>query len=342
MIKLMRLTATFITITMLVSACAVQGTDDDNKTSEQSKKNNPSEYDEFIIEDHKGLNQEPIPINIERVNENEVNIEMTAQITDIEIAKGDTYKAWTFNGEAPGPLIVVEEGDKINFTLKNLDPAMPHSMDFHAVHTSPSTDFADVQPNETGTFTYTANFSGVFMYHCATDPVLSHIANGMHGTMIVKPKAGYPTDAEVDREYVIIQNEWYKYNDFDDFTNGEPKYVVFSAKSLKEGDINTNGVVGALKDEPLTAKVGERIRFYVNNMGPNEVSSFHVIGSNLEDVYMDGNPANHLKGLQTVMLPASGAAVVEFRVTQAGEYPFVTHQFNHATKGAAGMIKVTK
>jgi nitrite reductase (NO-forming) len=295
-----------------------------------------------IIEPHKNLNQQPIPLNIERVGEHEVNVEMTAQITDIEISKDNMYKAWTFNGEAPGPVIVVNEGDTINFTLKNMDPAIPHSMDIHAVHAAPSKDFADIMPNESGTFTYPANNPGVFMYHCGTKPVLAHIANGMHGTIIVKPKNGYPTDNEIDREFVIVQNEWYKYNDLEDFTNGVPSNVVFSAKALKEGDVNTNGTVGALVDTPLLAKVGDKIRIYVNNVGPNEVSSFHVVGTVFDNVYIDGNPYNLMKGLQTVMLPASGGAVVEFTVTKEGSYPIVTHQFNHATKGAVGTIKVTK
>lgn len=85
------------------------------------------------------------------------------------------------------------------------------------------------------------------MYYCGTAPILSHIANGMHGVIIVKPKDGYPTDDEIDREFVLIQNEWYKYNDLDDFTNGTPKYVVFSTKALKEGDRNTNGDTFTLK-----------------------------------------------------------------------------------------------
>lgn len=180
------------------------------------------------------------------------------------------------------------------------------------------------------------------MYHCGTAPILSHIANGMHGVIIVKPKDGYPTDDEIDREFVLIQNEWYKYNDLDDFTNGTPKYVVFSTKALKEGDRNTNGDTFTLKDEPLLAKEGERIRIYVNNVGPNEVSSFHVVGTIFDNVYQDGNPNNVLKGMQTIMLPASGGAVVEFEVVEEGSYPIVTHQFNHAQKGASAILKVTK
>ncbi|PWW31881.1 nitrite reductase (NO-forming) [Cytobacillus oceanisediminis] len=294
------------------------------------------------IAPHKDLNQEPIPLKIERVEQNEVNVEMTSQITDIEIDKGKMYKAWTFNGEAPGPVVVVNEGDTINFTLKNMDPAIPHSMDFHAVHAAPSKDFANVQSDETGTFSYPANKPGVFMYHCGTAPVLSHIANGMHGTIIVKPKDGYPTDKEIDREYSIIQNEWYKYNDLDDFTNGVPSHVVFSTKALKEGDPNTNGDTFTLKDKPLLAKVGDKVRLYINNVGPNEVSSFHVVGTVFDDVYIDGNPFNRYRGLQTVMLPASGGAVVEFTVTRVGSYPIVTHQFNHAQKGAVAILKVTE
>ncbi len=275
------------------------------------------------------VNQPPVEPIVTRQG-NTVNIEMTAQVTDVEISKGVMYNAWTFNGTAPGPVLRVKEGDTINFTLKNLDPNIPHSMDFHAVHAAPSKKFIDVMPNEQGTFTYPADDPGVFMYHCGTKPVLSHIANGMYGIIIVEPENGYPTDAEIDREYTIVQSEWYKENDYESFLNAEPEYVVF------------NGSDFALKEKPLLAKVGDKVRIYVNNVGPNEVSSFHVVGTIFDRVYIDGNPNNILQGLQTVMLPASGGAVVEFTVTEEGDYPIVTHQFNHATKGAVGIVRVTK
>lgn len=331
-------------LALLLSACGVNGDNAENaNNAEDNSAANVSEETDAVeaIAAHEGLNQEPVPLKMERDGK-DVYIDMTAQITDIEIAPGNTYKAWTFNGEAPGPLIVVEEGDMLHITLDNLDPAIPHSIDLHAVHTNPAEGFADLEANEDGTFTFPTSSPGVFMYHCATDPVLSHIANGMHGVIIVQPKDGFPTDHEVDQEYVIIQNEWYKYNDLDDMTNGVPSQVVFSTKALHEGQLNTNGTTTALKDEPLEAKVGEKVRIYINNVGPNEVSSFHVIGTIMEDVYLDGNPANHFEGMQTVMLPASGGAVVEFTLKEPGTYPFVTHQFNHATKGAVGEIVVTE
>ncbi|WP_166244426.1 multicopper oxidase domain-containing protein [Paenibacillus turpanensis] len=303
-------------IAVLLSGCIF----DTTKTSETAATTNPPKETR--------LNQPAVPPIMKR-NGNQVSIEMTAQITNIEISKGETYNAWTFNGTVPGPVLRIKEGDVLTFTLKNKDPNLAHSMDFHAVHAAPSAKFIDVQPNEQGTFTYPANTPGVFMYHCGTKPVLAHIANGMYGMIIVEPKNGYPTDPMVDREYTLVQSEWYEEHDYEQFLNGEPEYVVF------------NGTDFELMEKPLLAKVGDIVRLYISNAGPNEVSSFHVVGTTMDAVYIDGNPSNVLKGLQTVLLPASGGAVVEFTVTEEGDYPIVTHQFDHASKGAVGILRVT-
>ncbi|RKQ28444.1 multicopper oxidase domain-containing protein [Oceanobacillus halophilus] len=321
-------------IVFVLAACNTETMEEEQSVNAQADESKTE-----VIAPHQDLNQEPVAPEIKRDGK-DVYIKMTAQITDIEIEDDYSYKAWTFNGEAPGPVLVVNEGDTIHFTLENQDPSIPHSVDFHAVHTAPDTGFADVAPNEVGTFVYKASSPGVFMYHCGTDPVLSHIANGMHGVIIVQPEDGYPTDHEINEEYVIIQNEWYKYNDINDMTNEEPSQVVFSTKALHEGQPNTDGTVGALINEPLHAKAGDKVRLYVANMGPNEQSSFHVIGTIFEDVYIDGHPANHNQGMQTVGLPASGGAIVEFTLKKSGDYKFVTHQFNHVQKGAAGKIVV--
>lgn len=284
------------------------------------------------------INQKPVPIKITR-NGSDINVEMTAQVTNIKITETVTYNAWTFNGEAPGPLVVVNEGDTINFKLKNIDPFRNHSMDFHAVHAAPDKKFAEVKPNQEGDFSYTASNPGVFMYHCGSHPTLGHIANGMSGVIIVKPKNGYPTDSEVDKEFVIIQNEWYKEGDFGSMRRGIPNQVTFSTKALEKGQQNTNGDTFTLKKKPLMVKVGDKVRLYVDNAGPNNTSSFHVVGTVFDDVYLDGNPFNHMKGLQTVLLPASGGAVVEFTLEEEGTYSIVTHQFNDADKGAIAKIK---
>ena len=275
------------------------------------------------------VNQPPVEPVIRREGK-DVYIEMTTQETNVEISKGVNYNAWTFNGTVPGPVLRVKQGDMLHLTLKNLDPSLAHSMDYHAVHAAPSSKFVDVMPGETGSFSYPANNPGVFMYHCGTKPVLAHIANGMYGTIIVEPTDGYPTDQEIDRSYTIVQSEFYKEHDFADMQDGVPSYVVF------------NGNDYGLMEKPFLAKVGDKVRFYVSNAGPNEVSSFHIVGTMFDTVYLDGNPRNIQYGMQTVMLPASGGAVVEVTVTEEGDYPIVTHQFNHASKGAVATLRVTK
>ncbi|MCK8488458.1 multicopper oxidase domain-containing protein [Paenibacillus sp. MBLB2552] len=275
------------------------------------------------------INHPPVEPVVHREG-NTVHIEMTAQRTDIEISEGVTYNAWTFNGTAPGPVLRVKQGDQLEFTLNNLDPDMPHSMDFHAVHAAPSQKFVEVMPDEQGTFTYPADTPGVFMYHCGASPVLLHVANGMYGMIIVEPKDGYPTDAEIDQEYTIVQSEWYAENDMDAFQQGDPEHVVFN------GDDHT------LKEHPILAKVGDKVRLYVVNAGPNHVSSFHVVGTTFDHVYLDGNPKNELYGMQTVLLPAGGGAVVEFTVTEEGDYPILTHQLNDAYLGATAILRVTR
>ncbi|MFM9279552.1 multicopper oxidase domain-containing protein [Paenibacillus jiagnxiensis] len=275
------------------------------------------------------LDQPPVKPVIRKEGD-QVYVDLTAQVTDIEIAKGTTYHAWTFNGTVPGPVLRVKEGDTIHMTLRNLDPNLPHSMDMHAVQAAPSKHFIDVNPGEDGTFKYKADNPGVFMYHCGTKPVLQHLANGMYGMIIVEPAAGYPTDKIVDREYTIVQSEFYKENDLQAFSEGEPTHVVF------------NGSTEAMKDQPFAAKVGDRVRFYVVNAGPNHVSSFHIVGAILDRVYLDGNPHNVLQGMQTVLIPAGGGVVIETEVNEEGEYTIVTHQFNDADRGATATLSVTR
>ncbi|WP_430734270.1 multicopper oxidase domain-containing protein [Fodinisporobacter ferrooxydans] len=275
------------------------------------------------------VNQPPTPVVVKRIGAHDVQIEMTAQETDVEIAPGVKYHSWNFNGTVPGPVIKVKQGDTIHFKLKNMDPKIPHSMDFHAVTAAPNKDFANVAPNKEGEFTYTAENPGVFMYHCGTAPVLMHIANGMYGTILVQPKDGYPTDKRINKEFVITESEVYKQNDFNDMKNGSPSYVLFNGKTTEA-------------NKPLYAKVGDWVRIYFNNVGPNDVSSFHVVGTQFDTVYVDGNPQNVLHGLQSYAVPASGGLVVEFQVKKEGIYPIVDHEFSKATKGAIMKLVVTK
>ena len=105
-----------------------------------------------------------------------------------------------------------------------------------------------------------------------------------------------------------------------------PTYTVF------------NGRYNGLVDKPLPAKPGERVRLFVMNVGPSNTSSFHVVGTIFDRVWIDGNPDNQFRGMQTVLLGSSGGAIVEFMIPEAGSYVMVDHHFANASQGAIGII----
>lgn len=267
----------------------------------------------------------------------DVRIDVTHN--EIEVTDGVKFAAWTFGGTLPGPVLHVRQGDKVNFIMTNrsdktvaLSPPSPHSIDFHAAMVNPADKYREVIPGATIEFEWTANYAGVYMYHCGSPAILQHMIYGMVGMTIVEPEDGYPT--EVDREFALVQSEHYlkKLSDGTYVTDMEtarikqPTYVTF------------NGKPAQYVQQPLKAKPGERIRMYVLNCGPSGTSSFHVVGTIFDRVWMDGNPQNEMRGMQTVLLGSSNGAIVEFVIPEAGTYTFVDHEFADVELGAVGQI----
>lgn len=264
---------------------------------------------------------------------NTVDVKLVAEETLISIGPGVAYKAWTFNGTVPGPIIRVREGQTVNFTLVN-NTGMTHSIDFHAAETPWNVNYQGVKAGQSFSFSWKASFPGIFMYHCGTPPVIEHIANGMYGAIIVDPASGWSPA----KEYVLVQSEFYTRK----LSDGSYAYDNAKAMAVQPDYVTFNGYTNQYKDAPLTAQLGQRVRLFVLNAGPSEFSAFHVIGAMFTNTYVDGNPANHMVGNQTVTIPPGGGAVVELTIPEAGLYPFVTHSFANASAGALGVIDIQK
>jgi len=267
----------------------------------------------------------------------------------IDLAPGVKFTAWTFGDQVPGPVVRIRVGDRVKFSMTNrsdehapgleISPPMMHSMDFHSAMVSPQDKYRSVAPGQTISFEYTANYPGVFMYHCGTPMVLEHIASGMYGMVIVEPRNGYPT--KVDREYAVVQSEFYTRLDPQKRKiDGVPLYVLDTERVRTKAPTYTvfNGRYNGLVDHPLQAKPGERVRLYLLNVGPSNTSSFHVVGTIFDRVWLEGNPDNQLRGSQTVLLGSSNSAIVEFVIPEAGSYVMVDHHFANASQGAIGLV----
>jgi nitrite reductase (NO-forming) len=216
---------------------------------------------------------------------------------------------------------------------------MMHSMDFHAAMVSPQDKYRSIAPGQTIEFEFTLNYPGVFMYHCGTPMILEHIASGMYGAVVVEPREGYPT--RVDREYVVIQSEFYaKLDPQKRKVDGAPLYVLDGDRLRASQPTHTvfNGAHNGMVRKPLAAKAGERVRLFVLNVGPSKTSSFHVVGTIFDRVWFEGNPDNQFRGMQTVLLGSSNSAIVEFMIPENGSYIMVDHHFANASQGAIGLI----
>ena len=255
-----------------------------------------------------------------------------------EMVDGVKYTYWTFGGSVPGQFIRTRVGDEVEFLLKNHpDNKLPHNIDLHAV-TGPGggAESSLVAPGHEVSFSFKCLNPGLYVYHCATAPVGMHVANGMYGLILVEPEGGLPP---VDREYYVMQGDFYTEGGY-----GEKGLQAFDMNKAirEEADyVVFNGNVNALVNEnALQAKVGETIRLFVGNGGPNLVSSFHVIGEIFDKVHVEGGDLIN-NNIQTTLIPAGGSAIVEFKVDVPGTLVLVDHSIVRAfNKGALGMIKV--
>lgn len=273
---------------------------------------------------------------------------VTLRVTEVplEVAPGVWQRRWTFNGAPVGPTLHGRVGDTFVVRLVN-DGTMGHSIDFHAGALAPDRPMRTIEPGESLTYRFTAGLAGIWMYHCSTMPMSAHIAAGMTGAVVIEPEA-LP---EVDRSYVLVQSEVYLGSDAADAASatekdagaalaaGRPSYVVF------------NGVAGGYDTAPLSARVGERVRFWVLDAGPNRASSFHVVGTRFDTVWAEGGYllkrgrdafGGRDGGSQALGLQPAQGGFVEAVFPEAGRYPLVSHVMADAERGAHGFVRVTR
>ena len=237
-----------------------------------------------------------------------------------------------YRGTAASPPIVVNQGDRVRITFvnggsKKMAVNMAHSIDFHSAEVAPNKSYIDVAPGKRLTIDFVAKHPGVFMYHCATQPVLMHTSAGMMGMMVVKPRNLPP----VDKELWLTQEEFYL---------GAPGKPADMAKMTAETpDVMAfNGYANQYKANPITVRRGEKIRMYVLDAGPSKWSAFHVIGTVFDRTHVEGVVGHDS---QTVSFAPSQGGWVEFTLDHEGNYPFVTHAFGDMVKGAAGILHTT-
>jgi nitrite reductase (NO-forming) len=278
------------------------------------------------------------PLSDEKVR----RLTLTVREVELEVAPGVTQTRWTYNGSSIAPTLHGRVGDTFEITLVN-QGSMGHSIDFHASEVAPDGPMRTIEPGESLLYRFTAKRSGIWMYHCSTMPMATHIAAGMAGAVVIEPE-GLPA---VDRSYVMVQSEIYL------GTQGEP--VNADKVMAEEADaVVFNGHANQYVDHPLQARPGERVRFWVLDVGPSRATSFHIVGAQFDTVYKEGtyllkngrgplDPAGTTTGgSQALDLAAAQGGFVETTFPEPGHYSVVNHVMVDAERGARGIVEVTE
>jgi len=251
-----------------------------------------------------------------------------------EVAPGVRQRIWTFGGTAPGPVLRGKVGDLFEVTLVN-DGTMAHGIDFHAGQSAPDQVMRSLEPGESLVYRFRADHSGAWLYHCSSMPMMEHIANGMYGAVIIDP----PNLPKVDREYVLVASQMYLGS----------KSGGADVAALRRGDWTAatfNGFPDQYVHAPLTAKVGERVRWWVVAAGPGEGTDFHIVGSQFDTVFKEGSyllrRGNAEHGASQVLdLAAAQGGFVEQVFAEPGHYSLVDHDMRRGENGARGVVTVT-
>ncbi len=264
----------------------------------------------------------------------DVELEMTERM--MTVAEGFEQAVWTFGDTVPGPVLRTRVGDTVRVHLINSpDNELSHSIDFHASQVAWNDEMRSIAPGEELIYEFTTDYAGVWMYHCGTDPVIHHIANGMFGMVITEPAEGLPP---IDDEFFIIQHEWYLGE------QGQPSSMAKMDVAAPAPDlVMFNGVAFQYLDNPIEIETGKEIRLFVLNVGPSIDSSFHIVGTIFDSVIKEGvfltrgNEGNW--GSQAVDLSPAQGAIIELKAAEDGLYPMVTHAFNFPGRGALGLLQ---
>jgi len=263
---------------------------------------------------------------------------------------GVMYSAMVFNGTIPAPVISVDQGDKVEVTLKN-EGKVVHSLDFHAAITTTGANSGPVKAGESKTWTFDAVNAGAFFYHCSGDGlngIWEHVANGMYGAVVVHPSMEKPA-----KEFYVVFGQVYSDNIKGVFekANGTGKFDIGKFLAKQPDLVLTNGMahkyvpsVGGIAKLDLNknatvfkVKPGEQTRWYIVNAGPNDFIAFHFIGAQLD--VKDGSILNRYgtqdKNDETWTIPPGSASVIEAVFPAAGVYVGVDHELTDVVKGAA-------
>jgi manganese oxidase len=245
--------------------------------------------------------------------------ELVATDKEIEVAKGVTFPAWTYNGTAPGPVIRATEDDLLRVRFANAG-SHPHTIHFHGIHPANMDGvFEIVAPGEAFTYEFPARPYGMHLYHCHATPLKKHIHKGLYGAFIVDP----PKPRKPAQELVMVMNG------FDTDGDGENNFYA------------VNGPAFYYARYPITVRRSRTVRIYLANLTEFDlINSFHLHGDFFR--YYPTGSSDQFEYTDTVMLCQGQRGIIEIDFANTGLFMFHAHQSEFAELGWMGYFNVVE
>jgi len=327
-----------------LSGLALAGcTGDEPNVEEPTEEPAPQQTEPALDTDRVAADPTDIPEPIDRDEPAEVDVTLRPKEVTAEVEDGVTFTYMTYNGQVPGPMIRVRQGDTINLTFENPEENdLPHNVDFHACYgPGGGAEATMTAPGETAHLKFQATYPGAFIYHCAVPNMDMHISAGMFGMILVEPKEGLP---EVDQELYIGQHELYT-----DAEAGEEGHHGFDMQAMADEDptyVVMNGEAYAMTPDgyghAAEAETGDTARVFMVTGGPNVTSNFHPIGNVWAELWAEGALASDPERYVQTKPVAPGScavATMDFRVP--GTVKLVDHALSRvARRGCMATVGV--
>lgn len=254
---------------------------------------------------------------------------MTIDEMVIDVAPDLKYKVFAFNGQVPGPLIHVQEGDDVVIHVTN-NTSLSHTVHWHGVLQTgswrsdgvPGVTQQPIKPGDTYTYKFKADRIGSLWYHCHVN-VNEHVGiRGMWGPLIVTPKDPLPIEKRVTKEVIMMLSTWESEN-ADKFGQGATPYDVEDYFSLNAKSFPLT--------QPIRFKTGDvvRVRFYGAG---GAIHTLHSHGHDMLITHKDGLPIPTPYQVDTVLIgPGERYDVIIEANQDEGRFIFHDHVDKHVT-----------
>jgi len=225
----------------------------------------------------------------------------------LEASPKHSIRTTAYNGQVPGPLLRMREGQQQTIEVRNLtdDPEIVH---WHGLYLPSDIDGAMeegtpmIAPGTTIRYTFTPDPSGFRWYHTHTfagKDLSKGQYSGLHGYLLIESNENA---GNYEREIFLALHDWRGHFEGSDDGFMNPVYDVstINGKMLGFG-------------EPMRCKQGERVLMHILNSSPTEVHWIALAGHAFHVVALDGNVVPQPKTIPMLRLaPAERvSAIVE-------------------------------